>query len=396
MFHIEDSRRLPVAAILFSCLFAAQSGQLALTPVLTDAAHAFGLSTAAAGQIRTAAAVVAAVAALAVGGLAGRAGLRRLLRAGVVLLVAGAVMSLFAPSALVLAAGQAVTAAASSTLVAAGVAAAAAWTDGERRGRVVAWALAGAPAAWIVAMPAIGVVTGAGWRLAFAVPVAAALLAGLALLGAPAGAAARSQAGMLTSLGDGALRRWALGEALAYAAWSGVLVYAGALFVESYGTSRSGVGVLLGVGAAAYIPGTFAAERIGRNRDRQLLTATAAALAAGSLAFGALRPGAIASTGVFAALCFLAGARTYLGSAVGLALAPVSTSGAMAVRSAAAQAGWILGSSSGGAALALGGYPVLGFVLASLFAAAALTPRRRTRATRPAPPRCGAVVARAR
>ena len=35
-----------VAAILFLCMFAAQSGQMALTPVLTDVAHAFGMPTA--------------------------------------------------------------------------------------------------------------------------------------------------------------------------------------------------------------------------------------------------------------------------------------------------------------------------------------------------------------
>jgi hypothetical protein len=91
-----------VAAILFLCLFAAQSGQLALTPVLTDASRAFGVSTAAAGQIRTAAAVVAAAAALAVGGVAARVRLRTLLSAGVALVVAGAAISFVAPSVLVL------------------------------------------------------------------------------------------------------------------------------------------------------------------------------------------------------------------------------------------------------------------------------------------------------
>ena len=39
-----------VASILFMCMFAAQSAQLALTPVLTDVAHAFGISTAGAGR----------------------------------------------------------------------------------------------------------------------------------------------------------------------------------------------------------------------------------------------------------------------------------------------------------------------------------------------------------
>src|SRR6476619_1582459 len=90
--HTQSRRRDPlgrrgVAAILFMCLFAAQSAQLALTPVLTHVAHAFGLSTADAGQIRTVAAVVAALAALGVGVASTRFQLRTLLSVGIFLLV---------------------------------------------------------------------------------------------------------------------------------------------------------------------------------------------------------------------------------------------------------------------------------------------------------------------
>src|SRR4051794_22521256 len=106
-----------VAGILFICMLAAQSGQLALTPVLTDAAREFGMSTAEAGQIRTAAAVVAAAAAFGVGALGSRVRLRTLLLAGIALLVVGAAVSIVAPSALVLAAGQALTGAATSIVV---------------------------------------------------------------------------------------------------------------------------------------------------------------------------------------------------------------------------------------------------------------------------------------
>src|SRR6185295_440079 len=90
--HAQSRTRAPVgrrgiAAILFMCMFAAQSAQLALTPVLTDVARAFGISTAGAGQIRTAAAVVATLAALAVGVIATRVSLRALLAVGIALLV---------------------------------------------------------------------------------------------------------------------------------------------------------------------------------------------------------------------------------------------------------------------------------------------------------------------
>ena len=244
-----------VATILFLCLFAAQSGQLALTPVLADAAREFGVSTAAAGQIRTAAAVVAAAAALAVGAVTARVRLPTVLSGGIALLVVGAAMSFVAPSVFVLIAGQALTGAASSILVAAGVAAAAAWSDDVDRGRVVAWALVGAPTAWVVAMPVIGVVGATSWRLAFVVPIVTAAVAAVALRRAPVVPPPRSEPGLRMVLADRALRGWAISEVSAYAAWSGVLVYCGALFVESYGSSLAVVGVSLGLGAAAVHPG---------------------------------------------------------------------------------------------------------------------------------------------
>jgi MFS transporter, DHA1 family, inner membrane transport protein len=382
-----------VAAILFLCIFAGQSGQLALTPVLADVARAFGVSTAAAGQIRTAAAVVAAASALAAGALAGRVRLRTLLHAGVALLVVGAGISVAAPSIFVLAAGQALIGAASSILVSSGVAAAAAWSGDGDRGRVVAWTLVGAPSAWVVAMPVIGVAAGVSWRFAFIFPVVAGAVATGALRRAPAVSTPRSEGGLIRVLAEPALRGWAIGELFAYAAWSGVLVYAGALFVESYGASLVSVGAALGLGAAAYIPGTFVAQRVA-SPDRSMLAAAGLLLAVCVVVFGVLRPGVVSSAICFGVLCFIAGARTFLGSAVGLDLAAGKRAGAMSVRAAAAQVGWIVGSALGGVALSTGGYPALALALAALFVAASavhapaiVTSRR---------PECGSATRRAR
>jgi MFS transporter, DHA1 family, inner membrane transport protein len=381
-----------VAAILFLCLFAAQSGQLALTPVLTDAARVFAVSTASAGQIRTVAAVVAAAAALAVGAAVARVRLRTLLSVGIALLVTGAATSFAAPSLFVLAAGQALTGAASSTLVAAGVAAAAAWSGEVDRGRVVAWTLVGAPTAWVVAMPVIGVVGATNWRLAFVVPVVVAAVAAVALRRAPVAPPPRLGPGLRSVLADRTLRGWVMSEVFAYAAWSGVLVYCGALFVESYGSSPAVVGLSLGLGAAAYIPGTFLAQRIAVGHGRPLLVAMGLLLAVCVVTFGVVRVGTVPSAIGFGALCFLAGARTYLGSAVGLDLAAGKGAAAMSVRAAAAQIGWILGGGLGGASLAVGGYPALASVFAVLFVAGAVvhvpafgavTRRGRGRATHP-------------
>jgi len=376
------------AALLFSCVLAAQSGQLALTPVLTDAAHTFSLTTAEAGQIRTVAAAFAAVAALAAGAASARVSLRTLLSVGLALVFVGSSLSLTASSVPALAVGQSLTGAASSVVLAAGVAAAAAWSDDADRARVVAWTLVGAPAAWVVAMPLIGVVGTVSWRLAFAVPVAVAAATAVALRLAPAGRASQAGSGLRPMLSDRALRRWATGELLSYAAWSGVLVYAGALLVESYAASHTAVGVALGAGAAAYIPGTFAARRVAAERARALLATAGILLAVSVLGFGILRFGTTFSAVGFGVLCFLSGARTYLGSAAGLDLGRGEHASAMSLRAAAAQIGWIVGSATGGAALAGGGYPTLGLVLAMLFTAGALVQglpvrRRRGRATLP-------------
>lgn len=392
-----------ISAVLFLCLFAAQSGQIALTPVLTEVAMEFDLSTAGAGQIRTAAAVVAAIAALTVVAAARRVGLRTLLLVGMGLLAAGSALSVVAPSAPALAAGQALAGAASSLVVAAGIAAAAQWTAPEHRGRAVAWALVGAPTAWIVGMPTVGLLASASWRAALALPVLAAVVAALALQVAPATPPAPSSSRVRAALREPKLRRWAAGETVAYAAWGGALLYAGALLVESYDASVATVGIALGVGAAAYIPGTFAARAARPEQAAPLLVAAGAVLALGVTVFGLARTSVGASTATFATLCFLGGARTFLGSSVGLALAGDRHVAAMAVRSAAAQVGWVAGAAVGGAALALGGYGVLGLALAALFVAAAalqaaaLEPvirRARRRATRPAAPVSAAVRAR--
>jgi MFS transporter, DHA1 family, inner membrane transport protein len=359
------------APILFGCFFAAQSGYLALTPVLPDVADAFDVSTAAAGQVRTVAAVVAVSTAILVGTAGRRAPRRMLLLGALALTASGAATSAVAPSLLVLALGQCLIGAGSATVTAAGVAAAAEWSDERGRGRVVAWAIVGAPTAWVVTMPAIGALASVAWRLAFVAPVLAATTAAAMLRYAPGSTPAASAHAEPTGVRHRGLARWALGEILFSSAFGGTLAYAGALLVDSYGTRPTALGLALGAGAAAYIPGTFAAKSSRVTAARPLLAAAALLLAALATGFGTFRAGALASTLGFAALCFLAGARQYLGSMVGLDLAGDRNT-AMAVRAAAGQAGWIVGAAAGGAALATAGYPGLGVVLGGLFAASAL------------------------
>ena len=178
--------RVAVAGALPRASFASQAGVLVLSPILSDVADDFGVSIAAAGQLRILAAPLAVVAALVAGRLLTRYSPRALLGVASALLAVGSLASAAAPSFALLALAQIPMWIGIAMILTAGVAATAAWSEPERRTRVVAHAFAGPPTAWIVGMPLIGLVAEVNWRLAFlALPLPAALLAGLAVAGRP-------------------------------------------------------------------------------------------------------------------------------------------------------------------------------------------------------------------
>ena len=184
----SDARRASSSPslVLFLAFVASQAGVLVLSPILSDVADDFGVSIAAAGQLRILAAPLAVVAALAAGRLLVRFSPRALLGAGSALLAVGSAASAAAPSFALLALAQIPMWIGISTILTAGVAATAAWSEPERRTKVVAHAFAGPPTAWIVGMPVIGLVAEVHWRLAFlAFPLPAAMLAVLAVAGRP-------------------------------------------------------------------------------------------------------------------------------------------------------------------------------------------------------------------
>ena len=96
----------PLAA-LFAAMFAAQAGLLSLAPVLPNVAGDFGITAAAAGQLRTLGGLAGGVTAVAVALVGPRLGLRGTLIAGHLMLALGTLASAAAPSLAVLAAGQA-------------------------------------------------------------------------------------------------------------------------------------------------------------------------------------------------------------------------------------------------------------------------------------------------
>ncbi len=170
-----------VSAILFLCLFAGQAGLIALSPVLVEVASNLGVSTAAAGQLRTISGLAAGLTALCLAAVSRRLQLRQLLVGGSTLLAAGSLASAAAPNFAVLALLQLVIGVAVAVLVTAGTAAVAEWTPPEERVRVLSWALVGNPAAWIIGMPVAGLVGGASWRYAWlGLPLVGAVVAACA------------------------------------------------------------------------------------------------------------------------------------------------------------------------------------------------------------------------
>lgn len=357
------------ALVLFMSVFTSQAAVLVLSPILVDVARDLGVSTAVAGQLRVFAAPVALVVAVLVARSGGRFALRSLLLAGAALVGVGSVASAAAPSFVVLALAQVPMWIGVAVLVAGGIGAAGSWSAPEARSRVVARALAGAPAAWIVGMPVIGLVAGVDWRLAFlAVPLPAAVATGAVLLASrPDGAARRADASLARLLRQPGARRWAVGELLAMSSWAGMLVFSGALFIEVSGASPRLTGLLLAVVAAAYLGGNVLGGRIQHECLRRVL-ARANVVAAASVALTWLiTPNAFVTLALFSFAAVVVAARTVVGTTYGFVLAGERKLEIGAARAAITHAGYLAGSLVGGAALAAGGHAAIGVAFGLLF-----------------------------
>jgi predicted MFS family arabinose efflux permease len=311
------------------------------------------------------------VTALLVGLYAQRFGLRRVLALGLGVLAAGSLISAGSPSLAILAAGQIATGAAVAILVSAGTAAAAEWAPPEQRARLLSLALIGQASSWMVGMPLVGVTAELSWRFSLAVPLAATAAAGLALRRAPAARSDEQEAGNLRlALRNRRVAAWATGELLAFSAWGGTLVYAGAFFIEVHGSSLARTGLVLGAGAAAYLPGSFLARRFADRHARALLVGAGLSAAVTVAAFATVEATFWQSASLFGLLVFLGAARALAGGTFGLSTAPEQKLAVMALRAAATYFGYLLGSGLGGLALAIGSYKALGWTLALLFVAA--------------------------
>jgi DHA1 family inner membrane transport protein len=364
-----------VSVALFTSLFAGQAALIAMSPVLASAASDLHVSTAAAGQLRTLTGLAAGITALMLGSVAGRFGLGRQLLGASMLLALGSLASAAAPNFVLLALAQLPVGIAVAVLTTAGTLAAAEWVSPELRTRTLSWALVGQPAAWIVGMPLIGLVGEHSWRYGWlALPLVAAVAAAALVAPRSGRPAARLRPARARDvLGDRFLVRWLISELCANAAWAGTLVFSGALYSESYGTSAGMTGVLLAVAACAYVAGNLVCRRFARHEPRRALIMFALLLAVTDGLFGVVRLDAVLSTAAFSSAAFIAGGRTLIASGFALATTPALRPAVTSLRAATMQFGYFVGSIAGGLALAVGGYSALGVTMGIFFLGAGAT-----------------------
>lgn len=366
-------RGVSPSVVLFMCVFTSQAAVLVLSPILVEISQDLQVSTAVAGQLRIFAAPVAALVAVLLARFGGAAPLRWILLASTLLVAGGSLASAAAPSFLALALGQLPLWIGVAGLVAGGVGAAGVWSTPEVRGRVVARALAGAPAAWVVGMPLIGLVAGTSWRLAFVtVPLPAAIVTAGLVLASGASEARRDTASLPALLREPGAKSWAFGELLAMSAWAGTLVFSGVLFIKTYGTSAKVTGLLLAGVAVAYLGGNALAGQIrGHCNLRRGLARANVVAAAAIAATWIITPNVFVTLSLFAATGVVAAARTVIGTTYGFELAGERKLEVGAARAAITHLGYLGGSLLGGATFALGGRSAAGVAFGLLFLIAA-------------------------
>ena len=304
-------------------MFAAQASLIVMAPVLSEAASDLNVSTSTAGQLRTVAGLAAALTALLVSRAVRAFGLGRLLLAAALLIALSSLASAAAPGFALLVAAQVPLGAGVGLMTTSATLAAAEWVAPELRTRTLSWTLVGQPAAWIVGMPLAGVLGEHSWRYAWlALPFAAALVA--AALVASRRGERPSPVPLVparAALADATVARWLAAELLANAAWAGTLVYAGALFAQSYGTSGGETGCLLALAAVAYVAGNLASRRLVGTEAQPTLLAFTLVLALLDAVFGLARPGVAVSSALLAGASLAAGGRTLVTSSFALGLA---------------------------------------------------------------------------
>jgi predicted MFS family arabinose efflux permease len=352
---------------------ASQALLVVLSPTIVAVGDDVGASVGAVGQARSISAGVAIAASIAIAGRIDALGVPRLLGVGAALAVIACAAVGLSPTLAAFLAAHVLVGLAFASLLSAGFAGVAAFPP-ERRAWAVGYVAGANALAWIVVNPIVGAVTDwLSWRAAQVVPAAIALGAMLAA-GAAASAASAPAAGQLrTLLAGGSARRWIGAELLAYGAWTALLTFAGAFFIERLGVGEAAVGWLLASGAAAYFVASTRSGAIAGLFPRRRLVAGSALLMALLLVVQLRVTASVPlAVGIFCLIGLAAGIRTPASTGIGLEQLPHHPGAMMAARTAATQLGYLLGAVIGGAVIAGAGYGALGIALGVGMAGSAL------------------------
>jgi predicted MFS family arabinose efflux permease len=352
---------------------ASQALLVVLSPTIVAIAKDVGASVGAVGQARSISAGIAIAASIALAPRIDALGVAHLLGRGAALAIVACAAVAVSPTLAVFLVAHVLVGLAFACLLSAGFAGVAAFSPDRR-----AWAIgyvAGANAlAWIVVNPIVGAVTDwLSWRAAQAVPAVIAVAALLAASGATSTPAAPAAGQLRALLAERSARRWIGSELIAYGAWTSLLTFIGAFFIERLSVGEAAVGWLLASGAVTYFA---ASTRSGALADlvprRRLVAGSALVMAVLLVAQLRVTGSAPLAVGIFCLIGLAAGIRTPASSGLGLEQLPHLAGAMMAARTAATQLGYLLGAVIGGAVIAGAGYGTLGIVLAVGMAASAL------------------------
>jgi predicted MFS family arabinose efflux permease len=204
------------------------------------------------GQARSITAGVAIAASVAITARIDTVGVARLLGLGAALAIGACAAVAASPALPVFLAAHALTGLAFACLLSAGFAGVAAFAH-DGRARAIGYVAGANALAWILVNPIVGALTEwLSWRAGQAVPAAIALAT---LLAAPAAAplpGGTTAPRLRTLLAESSARRWIGAELIAYGAWTALLTFIGAFFIERFGAGEATAGWLLASGAAAY------------------------------------------------------------------------------------------------------------------------------------------------
>jgi predicted MFS family arabinose efflux permease len=371
---VADRRRL-VPLVLATV--ATQSSIVVLAPLVVEIGRDLGASVSAVGLARSVMAGTAVAVSLAIGPTIDRVGVRPLILGGAGLAMAGAGAAAAAPSLPFFYLAQVLTGGGIACLLSAGFAGVAAYFPQSRTAWAMGYVVGAQSIAWIAGNPIIGALAEESWRLAYAVPAtlaALALAAGLAVPRVPPAAPDEgTRAGLGAVFRDASARRWTFAELVAYSAWTAELTYAGAFYIESYGTSEATVGVLLAAGSIVFLVASLNTERLLVRLPRRT-TIAVAALLMGTMLIPVLNvtPSVGFTVGAFCVMAMFAAFRSTGASALGLDQMPSRPGSMMGARTASAQLGYMIGAALGGAVLAIADFGTLGFVLFAGMASSAL------------------------